>query len=221
MAVVAFAGSRSLPFDRHTVEEVSRVVAAVVAAGRTIAVGCSVGADAAVLSCRLALPFPESTSGSALRVFAVGGKEGEKMTGFWSGSAVSVVSDAAELARSPGHGCFAPVQMNWWAGGEHAVLLRRRLAARSSACVAAAAAGGKGSGFIAFTWVGPSVGTWRSARLAAAAGLPVIVFPCGGAEFKSLAPGGRWVQAGSGVWSWACRWVPAGVWSPEGYHWSG
>ena len=87
MAVVAFAGSRSLPFDRHTVEEVSRVVAAVVAAGRTIAVGCSVGADAAVLSCRLALPFPESTSGSALRVFAVGGKEGEKMTGFWSGSA--------------------------------------------------------------------------------------------------------------------------------------
>ena len=220
MAVVAFAGSRSLPSDPFTVELVTRAVGAVVAAGRSLAVGCAVGADALVLSSRLALPFPGSTSGHSLSVFAVGGSPSSlsvpsslapsALAGFWSGSAVSVVADAAELARSPGHGVFAPVSVSWWAGGGPAVPLRRRLAARSAACVAAAAAGGPGSGFVAFTWVGPSVGTWRSARLAAAAGLPVVVFPCGGAALPSLAPGGRWVQAGRGVWSWACRWVPAG-----------
>lgn len=211
MAVVAFAGSRSLPSDHQVQAEVAQVVASVVAAGRAIAVGCAVGADATVLSARLALPFPSSTSGHSLRVFAVGGRgAGEELHGFWRGSAVAAVAAAAALAKSPGHGCFAPVAVSWWAGGNAAVPLPSRLAARTAACVAAAAAGGRGSGLVAFTWLGPSVGTWRACRLAAAAGLPVIVFPLCGAPFMQLAPGGHWVQAGRGIWAGACRWVPGG-----------
>ncbi len=220
--VVAFAGSRSLPSVALPGGLVSRVVGSVVASGRVVAVGDAVGADAAVLSARLALPFLSSSSRSLLLVFAVGGASGSAgvppslapaaLSGFWAGSAVSAVCAAASLARSPGHGCVAPVAVSWWAGGGPAVPLRSRLAARSAACVAAAAAGSVcGSGFVAFVAAGSrSVGTWRSVRLAAAAGLPVVVFPVGGAvPLPSLAPGGSWVVAGGGVWRLGWSWRPS------------
>ena len=207
MALVGFAGSRSLPSFSVSGGLVARVVGSVVASGRGVAVGCCVGADAAVLSARLRRRFPSSSSGSALSVFAVGGACG---SGFWSGSAWWAVSLAAVLAVSPGSGCFAPVSVRWWAGGAASVPLRARLAARSSALVSAVAAGGAGSGLVVFLASPSSVGSVRSARLAAAAGLPVVVFPVGFAAsaLPSLGAGGWVPAAAAGVWARGFRWLP-------------
>lgn len=141
VSVVGFAGSRSLPSLSASGGLVSRVVGSVVAAGRPVAVGDCVGADAAVLSARLRLPFPSSSSGPALSVFAVGGPSAggsfvsrlASLSGFWRGSAVGQVRVAAALAVSPGHGCVAPVVVRWWAGGAASVPLRSRLSGRPAA----------------------------------------------------------------------------------------
>jgi len=220
MSVVGFAGSRSLPSLPAPGGLVSRVVGSVVSSGRSIAGGCAVGADAAVLSARLRLPFASSTSGAALRVFAVGGPSDSgsfvsrlaSLSGFWRGSALGQVRVAAALAVSPGHGCCAPVAVRWWAGGGARLPLRVRLRRRSLALVSALAAS-PGSALVAFVGRGRSVGTWGTVRAAVAAGVPVWVFPvgCSGVLFPPVGPGGTWVSgaaAGCGIWSRSFRWVP-------------
>lgn len=217
-AVVGFFGSRGLPSVGAAGGLVSRVVGAVVSSGRSVAVGCASGGDAAALSARLALPFPPSRSRSALSVFAVGGPGG---AGFWRCSAVSVVSRAAALAVSPGFGLSAPVSVRWWAGGAAGVRLGARLAARSAALVRAVAAGGSGSGLVGFVSGGwsASPGSWRSVGLALAAGLPVVVFPVGCSVScfpASFAPCRAWPSPRGVGPRLPVSWVPAaasGVWA--------
>ncbi len=201
--MIGFAGSRSLPSVGRQGGLVSRVVGSVASAHRVVAVGCCVGADAAVLRARLALALPSSTSGTQVVVFAAFGPDG---AGSCPVSAVKpVCSLAAPLARSPGHGCWAPVSVHWWAGGGAAVPLHQRLAARSSALVSALA-GSPGSALVAFVGPGRSVGTWRTVKAAFAAGVPVFVFPvgCSVLSFPRV-PGARfWLGVGgSGIWSHA------------------
>lgn len=199
---VGFAGSRGLPSVPAAGGLVARVVASVLP--RTVFVGCSVGADAAVLSARLALPFSPSTSGPSLRVFSVFGPDG---AGSWAGSAVPVVLSAASLALSPGHGCFAPVSVSWFAGGQPALPLRRRLAFRTRRLVLSLPA--SGSALVAFFGPGRSRGTAFACRLAVERGFPVFAFPVGRASLPPLGPGSWLPAGGSGVWSRSLRWVPA------------
>ena len=143
VALVAFAGSRSLPSSARSL--VASVVGAVLASGRRVGVGCAVGADAFALAAALAV------SPAAVSVFAVGGPRG---LGFSSGSALALVRRA-----------FASgALVAWRAGGPLSVPLRARLALRSRACVAVAAASGAGAGLVAFVSAPPpsSVGSWRS-----------------------------------------------------------
>jgi hypothetical protein len=210
VALVGFCGSRSLGSSFAAL--VSSVVSSVLAAGRSVAVGCAAGADAAVLSAALPLVSSPSPSGPALRVFAAFGPGGLANAG--SASAVALVSRAAAAAGSPGHGVASPVSVSWWAGGGPGVPLRGRLLSRSLALVSAVAGSGPGAGLVVFAGspvLGGS-GSWAAALAAVGAGLPVVVFPCGfsPACLPSLGPG-SWVPAGSGVWSGGWRWVPAAV----------
>jgi hypothetical protein len=223
--VVGFCGSRSLPASAFPF--VARVVASVVSRGFRVAVGCAVGADQAVLSARVALPFVPSSSGPALSVFAVGGPSG---AGFWRGSALAAVRAAAALAVSPGHGLFSPVSVSWWAGGPASVPLRARLLARSLALVSSLAASFR-PGLVAFVCGGPSVspGSWRSVVAAVRSGVPVVVFPVSSSSGAvglwagcSSLPAlrgcgvGRWVPAASsGLWAAAFRWEPLGGGGPS------
>lgn len=208
MSLVGFVGSRSLAPRFSSL--VSRVVSSVLSAGRSVAVGCCSGADLFALSSALsALPAPGSAP--SLRVFAAFGPGGLASAGRFS--AVPAVSVAFARSVSPGHGLAAPVSVRFWAGGGPGVPLRARLAGRSSALVSAVSASGPGFGLVAFVSSGlrPRSGSWRSVRLAVAAGVPVVVFLCGCSP-SVLPPlfGGSWVLAGSGVWASAWRWVPAG-----------
>jgi len=96
-------------------------------------------------------------------------------------------------------------------------------AARSAALVRAVAASGSGAGLVGFpaapcpagvaparAWrVGsPPSGTWSSLALAAGLGVPVVVFPLGGARLPAW-PGGSWVRADAAVWASGWRWSPA------------
>ena len=232
---VGFCGGRSLPGG--AVAFVSRVVSAVAGAGRGVATGCAVGGDAAVLRARLGLPFPGSTSGPSLVVFAVGGRSGR---GFWGSSALGLVRQAAALGVSPGHGVSVPVSVRWRAGGSRGPL-RSRLRARSLACVSFVA-GSPSPGFVAFVgggW-GVSPGSWMTVRAAVLGGVPVVVFPwcvpvsgeaavvwgdnallssgfrwgrwCGLPGFQRSCGPGRWLPAGplGSVWGSGFRWVPSG-----------
>jgi hypothetical protein len=192
--VVGFGGVRGLPSVGAPGGLVSRVVSSVVSAGGRVVVGCCVGADAAVLSSALGL-------GASPSVFAAFGPGG---AGSWRGSAVSLVSAAAE------RGC--PVR--FWAGGSASVPLGGRLAARTRALVSSLPAGR--SAFVAFfSSSSRSVGTRGACSAAAAAGVPVFAFVVGGgpggrAGLPRLLVPGSWVPAGgSGVWASAFRFVPA------------
>ncbi len=202
--MIGFAGSRSLPSVGQKDGLISRVVGSAVRVGRSIAVGCCVGADAAVLQSRLEMPIHADTSGIKLNIFAAFGPGGE---GSCSLSAVRPICDlAVPLARSPGHGCYRPVTVNWWAGGGASVPLSARLAARSSALVSAVANTSRPA-LVAFVGPGKSIGTWRTVRAAFAAGVPVYVFPvgCSVLSFPSVHPDARfWLGVGGGgVWSHA------------------
>ncbi len=192
--MIGFAGSRSLPSVGRQGGLVSRVVGSVVGVGRSIGVGCCIGADAAVLRARLALALHPSTSHISVNVFAAFGPGGEGSCPLSAVSPVCVL--AAPLARSPGHGCYRPVTVNWWAGGGPDVPLHRRLAARSSALVRAVAASHQGA-MVIFFGKGESYGSARTAALAHRAGLPVYAFghvPVMGA--------GHWQRVrGGGIWS--------------------
>jgi hypothetical protein len=111
---------------------------------------------------------------------------------------------------------------------------RAAFAARAAALVRAVAAAGSGSALVvlvsgpcpsgvvpARSWRSgrPVSGSWSEAALGAGLGLPVLVFWCAPAEYRSVGggspvlpswPGFSWVPAGgSGVWSSAWRLVPA------------
>jgi len=189
-ALVGFVGSRSLPASAAPL--VGRAVRAVLASGvRLVAVGCASGAD------RLALAAALSAAPGRVRVFAAFGPSG-------AGSVpVSSVAGVSAAAR-------AGARVSWWAGGPASLPARARLARRASALVSAVAASGPGAGLVCFLSCPASRGSVRACRLAARAGLPVVVFPVGlsPASLPSLGAGG-WVSAGSGVWSAAWRWAPA------------
>ncbi len=193
--VVAFGGSRSLLSSSLVVPAVRSVLAA----GRSVSVGCAAGADALVLRAVLA-----AGAASRLSVFAVGEESGR---GFWRCSALSAVRAAARAGAS----------VSWLAGGPLSLPLRVRLFARSEACLSAAVAGGPGSAAVFFVRGGPSVspGSWSVAAAAVRLGLPLFVFPVGESSF--VWPGPSWSRvagefvpaAASGVWSAAFRWEPA------------
>jgi len=192
--LVGFAGSRGLPSSAAAGGLVSRLVASVLAAGCSVAVGCCSGADAAVLSAVLASPRFSPSSLSVFSAFGPGGR------GSWRFSAVSLVLRAARLG----------VAVSWWAGGVSSRSLVSRLRGRSRALVASLAAS-PGSRFVVLVSGGPgaSRGSWAAARAALRSGVPVVVFPVGcslpspsflarwsGFPGLSVAP-----AAASGVWS--------------------
>lgn len=182
--VVAVAGSRALsPAGLALVQRVARVL---VASGRSLSVGCAVGADAAALA---AVPP------SAARCFAAFGPA-PACAGAWRGSAAPAV---AGFARAGG-------AVVWWAGGPMSVALPARLAARTAAVVGAASVS-----CVVFFGSPSSRGSVLAASLAVGRGLPVFAFPVGfvGSALPSLGPG-SWVPVnGRGVWGLAWRWVPA------------
>jgi hypothetical protein len=181
---VAVAGSRSL--SGAGLALVAPVCRSVLASGRSLAVGCAVGADAAVLSAGLPV--------SAVQCFAAFGR-GPGFAGAWRGSAASAVGRfAADGGR-----------VSWLAGGPLSVPLCARLASRTSAVVSAASVS-----CVVFFASPASRGSALAARLAVGRGLAVFAFACGfpASRLPALGPG-AWVPvSGAGVWSSAFRWVP-------------
>lgn len=186
--LVGFAGSRSLSSSFAPL--VSSVVAAVLSAGRRVAVGCALGADSLVLS-----SVPASAAGR-LSVFAAFGSGGAGSLAVVS--AVAAVSAAAAAGAS----------VSWLAGGPLSLPLRVRLASRSAALVRSVAVGGPGSALVVFLASPSSRGSLAAACLAARFGLPVFAFCCGFAGPPPLlSPGGLWsVVGGSGPFASAWRW---------------
>ncbi len=155
---VGFCGSRSLPSSALPL--VSSVVSSVLSgSSASLAVGCSVGADALVLS---------SVPRGSLRrvsVFAAFGRAG---VGSCSLSAVPAVVAALRAGAS----------VRWWAGGGAAVPLRVRLAARSVALVRFVASS-RPSALVCFLSSPRSRGSLLACRLAARLGVSVFVFCVG------------------------------------------
>lgn len=186
--VVAVAGSRSLPPQAFAL--VGAVCRSLVASGRSLVVGCCVGADAAVLGCALA---PSGRGVPAARVsclcaFGPGG------VGAGPASAVAAVQAFASAGGS----------VSWWSGGSVSVPLRARLVARTLAVVAQASAG-----CVVFFGSPSSRGSLLAARCAVERGLPLFAFPVGFAG--SLLPpvgAGSWAPfPGVGAWSSAWFWA--------------
>jgi hypothetical protein len=192
MGVVVLCGSRLLP--EVFSGQVLSVCAALSAAGRGIAVCCCAGAD--LLAIRACLSLGESPW-----VFAIGTSSGE---GFWPGSA----------PLSALHSCY-PGGVHWLAGGPLSLPLAARLARRTAAAIRFAASSGPGAGLIAFLRrqpvPGARSGSWLALQLAASAGLPCIVFPCGWVGSPPpLDAGGSWEPCSCGPpWSGALRWIPS------------
>jgi hypothetical protein len=181
--VVAVAGSRSL--SGAGLALVAPVCWSVVASGRSLAVGCAVGADAAALAAGLPV--------SALQVFAVF-DQAPACAGAWRGSAAQAVADFAAVGGA----------VSWLAGGSLSVPLPARLAARTSAVVAQASAG-----CVLFFASPSSRGSALAGRLAVGRGLPVFAFPVGfpGSALPSLGAG-AWVPFdGSGCWASSWLWI--------------
>jgi len=143
---IHLGGSRALAPSSAAVRA---VVAAVLATGASVHVGCAIGADAQVIKAVLA-----AGAASRLAVFAAFGPAG---LGSWSGSAVQVVQAAARAGAA----------VTWFAGGPAPVPLRARLAQRSAAALRGCAAS-------AFFQPGP--GSLAVAARAAQVGQPVFVF---------------------------------------------
>ena len=189
MALVAFAGSRSLA-GREVENLVRSLVGSVVRAGRQIAVGCAVGADQMALEAALA-------NGAKPTVFAAFGSDGY---GSWKGSAVATVRKAARTLENSGG------KIHWWAGGGRFVPLTQRLSRRTLAMVAEVAASGPGNGLVAFL-TPDSKGTLLTIREAVRLEVPVVVFLVAGAQLPTV-QGGSWQPAGKGVWQSGFRFVP-------------
>ena len=208
MSLVALAGSRVLPPALAPV--VPLVVGALLACGCSVAVGCCVGADLAVVSAALSALRLRRLSASRLRVFAAFGSSG---AGALASSAVAAVGAAAEA------GC--PV--SWWAGGSSRVPPRARLARRSAAVVSASSA------LVLFVGVSSSAGSFLAARRAVSAGLPVLVFSSFGRPPLLPSVVGRWlpcpcllgVAPGVSAWRWssAARLLPVEAWPEDVSSW--
>ncbi len=191
---VGFCGSRSLPASAQPL--VSSVVSSVLSGSSArLVVGCSVGADALVLS---SVP---ATSLSRVSVFAAFGFSGR---GACSLSAVPLVAAAGR------GGAF----VNWWSGGRLSVPLRLRLAKRSLALVQFLAR--RHSALVCFLASPKSRGSLLACRLAARFGVTVFVF-CAGFSPSRLSRLGRgsWslvqvagLPAGVLAGSSACQWSP-------------
>lgn len=189
MPVVAVAGSRSL--SSAFAPLVGSVVRSVVSSGRSVSVGCCVGADAFALSALVPLVRASCFPAPRPVCFAAFGSGG---VGSCSLSAVSAVSAFAAAGGS----------VAWWAGGGSSVALPVRLSARTNAVVASASVSA-----VVFFSSPASVGSLLACRLACGRGLPVFAFPCGfsGALLPSLGAGSWVAVGGSGVWSSGFRWV--------------
>ena len=199
--VVALVGSRSLPGRLGA--RVGPVVRSLLGSGLAVAVGCSVGADAAVLSSALAWLSgrPAAAVFLLLRVFAVFGPGGAGAV-----PPVSAVSPVLSAAA-------AGAAVVWSAGGPPSVPARARLA-RRSACLVSAVASGRGLGgrgsLVCFLASPLSAGSLLSCRLAAGFGLPVLVLASFAGAPPLLAAGGSWSPCSCcGLWSPSWRWVPA------------
>jgi hypothetical protein len=206
LALVGFCGSRNLGSEWRILVE--KAVEATTKAGRGIAVGCCVGADAMALrACfteQWALQIPY------LRIFAAFGPDGE---GDWAGSATRLVQTVASFPQaSSAAGNGRRIVVNWWARGGSEIPLVQRLKERTTEMVAAVAACGDGRGLVAFVSGGQdkSPGTWGAIRLAVQLGVPVVGFACGCSvkDFPGLGEG-SWTKAGNGIWAAGWRWVPA------------
>ena len=145
LSPVYFGGSRSLSPSPL----LAQVVAAVLASGEPVHVGCATGADQQVIQCA-----HRSASFSQVRVFAAFGASG---AGSWSGSAVAVVQAWAQAGGS----------VSWLAGGSLAVPMGARLMARSVAGLAGASAA---------VFFAPGVGSLKVAGVAVERGIPVFAF---------------------------------------------
>jgi hypothetical protein len=191
---VGFCGSRSLPASAQPL--VSSVVSSVLSGSSArLVVGCSVGADALVLS-----SVPQSSL-SRVSVFAAFGFSGR---GACSLSAVPVVAAAGR------GGAF----VNWWSGGRLSVPLRLRLAKRSLALVQFLAR--RRSALVCFLSSPSSRGSLLACRVAVRLGIPVFVFCVGFSPSRLPRLGrGSWslvqvagLPAGFVAGSSACQWSP-------------
>jgi len=165
--------------------QVARVVGASVAAsGGSLAVGCSLGADAAAV-----LGFLSAGGApSSVQVFAVGAPDG---SGFSSPEATLWCRVAAS------RGCV----VSWLAGGSLAVPPAGRLVGRAAAAVRSASAS---AAFVVSSAVCP--GSLAAAAVAVGRGLPVVFFVVGFAPAALPLPPGC-----AGVWravSAPCRLPP-------------
>lgn len=184
-ASVGFCGSRSLPASAQSL--VSSVVGAVCSgSSASLAVGCSVGADAFVLS---SVPCSVVSRLSVFAAFGFGG------FGSCSLSAVSAVLAAAR--------CGARVR--WWAGGLPSVPLRQRLALRSVALVRFLARRPP-SVLVCFLSSPRSRGSLLACRLAVRSGVAVFVFCVGFSPVRLPRVGrGSWLPvqvAGLSAFRW-------------------
>ena len=176
---IAIVGGRQVP--PVVAAQVAQVAAALVGRGHTLVTGCATGADRAAVAAALAGHVPLAS----LQVLAAFGPQGQ------GACQVSAVTTVQAFATRGG-------LVSWWAGGGPGVPLRARLSGRAAQVVAAAE-----SGLVAFQ---PGRGSWRACRLAAARGLPVVVFS---QALESLGAG-QWVPCpGGGVWAAAWCWQPA------------
>lgn len=144
MSSVYFGGSRNLGPSSL----LSQVVAAVLASGQSVHVGCSAGADALVIQ------SVRSSSFSQVRVFAAFAQSG---AGSCSVSAVQVVSQFAQAGGS----------VQWLAGGSLAVPLAGRLIQRSIAAL---------RGCSVALFFSPGAGSLASASHALSKGIQVFAF---------------------------------------------
>ena len=181
--LVAVCGGRSLPGAFAPL--VGRVCRSLVGSGRSLVVGCAVGADAFVLS--------SGVPPSAVHVFAAFGPGGV------GSCPVSNVAGVSAFAAAGGSVC-------WWRGGPRGVAVASRLVCRSQSVVVSASAG-----LVCFFASPQSRGSLLACQLAAGRGLPVVAFACGfpASALPLLGPGSWSAVGGSGCFSSGFRWVPA------------
>jgi hypothetical protein len=165
---------------RHCVSSpiIGQVVAAVLARGARVSVGCAVGADALVIQSVL--------SQGAVSSLVVHSAFASSGAGSFSGSAVSVVQGAASSGAA----------VSWLAGGSLSVPLVARLMRRSIAGL---------SGSSAALFFSPGVGSLKVAGVAVSRGIPVYVF---GSRPAASPRGcvGQWAQvrlSGYLCWRWS------------------
>lgn len=217
---VGFCGSRALPASGSVSALVAGVVGSVLGGpgGRSVAVGCSLGGDALVVSSALA-----AGGSSRLFVFAAFGPVSPP----WPAARVSAPGASSSVSSVSGVAAalVAGASVSWWAGGGPAVPLAGRLAGRSAALVSAIASSGPGAGLVGFVsfpcppdvlpssspsrcFSGAGSGSWASLALAAGLGVPIVVFPVGLPASALPAWAGTWSPL-SGAWSGGFRFVPA------------